>query len=128
MVRDQTPEKMHPLLDRYHGRVEEVIRTQGEPLKSAVHIVAKNAHSEDPSMPVQLLEIGLLYHYLHDQVEEINELGRDLVDDFEEFKKDLGASAARAQREVGEMLGLTRDGARFLFQRPRIKGQKEGAE
>lgn len=117
-----TAENLHPLLDRYHGKVEEVIRTQSEPLKSAVNIVARWAHSEDPTMPVQLLEIGLLYHYMHDQIAEINELGRDLMDGFEDFKKDQGASAARAQREVGEMLGLSRDGARFLFQRPRSKG------
>lgn len=122
MGRAPAVEQMHPMLDRYHGQVEEVIRTQSEPLKSAVNIVARRAHSEDPSMPVQLLEIGLLYHYMYDQMAEINELGRDLVDDFEEYKKDQGASAARAQREVGELLGLTRDGARFLFQRPRTKG------
>lgn len=112
---------MHPLLDRYHGRVEEVIRTHSEPLKSALNIVARQAHSEDPSIPVPLLEVGLLYHYMYDQMAEINELGRDLVDEFEAYKREQGASAARAQREIGELLGLTRDGARFLFQRPRTK-------
>jgi hypothetical protein len=123
MVNERAAEQMmHPMLDRYHGQVEEVIRTQGEPLKSAVNVVAQRAHSEDPSMPVQLLEVGLLYHYMRDQMAEINELGRDLLDGFEAYKKDQGASAARAQREVGEMLGLTREGARFLFQRPRTKG------
>lgn len=121
MVGPRTAEQMHPLLDRYDGRVEEVMRNQGEPLKNAVNIVARWAHSEDPSIPIPLLEVGLLYHHMRDQIAEMNELGRGLVDEFEAYKKEQGASAARAQREIGELLGLTRDGARFLFQRLRTK-------
>lgn len=108
-------------LGRYGGQIDEVIRTDGAALKSAISTVARRVHDEHPSVPVKLLEIGLLYHYMHDRTAEINEIGRGLVDGFEVYKKHQGASAARAQRAIGELLGISREGARFLFRRPRAK-------